>query len=163
MVGNFTRIEDRLAIDFRKECLENLGRCIILLVKNSLRFQAVGVIVALTLQFILGMVANLFVRFPENGSPQQFWKFAWSQLPVAVHIIIGFALLLGSLTLVIRSFIKKDSIWKIVSTIGFLSILIAVYGGVSFIPSQKDTFSFLMALGFIAAFLSYVIGIYLTR
>lgn len=132
-------------------------------ITSKLRKQALGIASILTIQYILGMITNLFVKFPENKHEGAAWKFAWSQLPLSLHIIIGLMLFFGALTLLIRAIIVKDKIWIISSSIAFIAILIAIIGGTIFVTKQTDLYSFLMAVSFIVALLAYFYGIYASK
>lgn len=117
----------------------------------------------LLVEYFLGMYANLFIHFPEGADTNQLWEYASHQLPLVLHIIFGLLLLLGSILFIIRSAILKNKTWVISSVMAFLAILVAVYGGESFITTQKEYFSYLMSAGFIAALLSYIWGMYQSK
>jgi hypothetical protein len=125
----------------------------------ALKKQAIGMVAGLTAQYILGMLSNLFVKFPESAHDGQLWEFAWSQISVAAHIIIGIVLLLGSITLMVRSLLLRNHTWSMISIIGFLAIVLAGVSGSMFITSQSDIYSFSMSVGFIVAFAAYFWGI----
>lgn len=131
--------------------------------EGRLKPHALVILVLLILQYLLGMATNLFVQFPQNQHEGQLWEFAWKQLPLASHIILGVLLVIGSLVLLIRSILQKNRRWIISSAVGFLAILIAGMAGSLFIPSQMAVYSFVMALCFIIAVLAYCIGIYVSR
>lgn len=131
--------------------------------KNSLKTQAVVMILLLVVQYLLGMATNLFVQFPESKSSAKLWEFAWSQFPLSAHIILGFLLLAGAIVFVIRSALAKNKTWIIVSVIGLLSIFTAGFAGATFIPTQSGIYSYFMALSFIVALLSYSWGIYSSK
>jgi hypothetical protein len=135
-------------------------RGILLIVNKGLRTQAIVIIYLLAVQYILGMAANMFVKFPETGTEGQMWTAAWSQLPSALHIILGLGLFIGAVVLAIRSARAKNQGWIRASGFGLLFIFLAVFGGSRFIPTQNDLYSFLMALSFLGAFISYSLGIY---
>lgn len=113
----------------------------------------------LVIQYILGMTTNLFVHFPESGTPKDFWEFSQNQIPLAMHIIVGFLLLLGSIWLFIRALISKNNTWLKASTVSLIGIFGAWISGVIFIPSQSDMYSFLMAIGFILSFTALLWGL----
>ncbi len=127
--------------------------------KNSLTTHALSIIIALVIQYILGMTTALFVSFPEGAQDKQLWEFAWTQLPLALHIIVGLVLFIGSAALVVRAIRHKDRQWTIASSIGFAAILIAGIMGAKFIPTQVDGYSYVMALAFIVAFVAYGWGL----
>jgi hypothetical protein len=125
--------------------------------------QTTGLIIGLVLEYLLGMYVNMYVSFPESGSESQMWEFAKTQPVLMAHILVGALLLLNSLWLLFRAFKAKDLVWKKAAGFGALGILIASFGGESFIGSQNDLFSYLMASGFILALVSYFWGLYKTK
>ena len=130
---------------------------------TTLQKQGVGMMSMLTVQYLLGVTTTLFVKFPENEHGGRLWRFAWTQLPLVLHIIIGLLLLSGSLVLLIRTIYSKDKTWIIAASVAFGAIIVAVIGGVFFIPTQTDAYSFIMASSFIIALLAYFFGIYVSK
>jgi len=131
--------------------------------KETLKTHGIVIFILLILQYLLGMFTNLFIQFPQDKHDGQLWEFAWKQIPIAAHIIIGILLLIGALVLVVRSIRQKNKQWIIISSIGAISILIAGVSGAIFIPTQTATYSFVMSLSFIIAFVSYSLGIYRSK
>ena len=130
---------------------------------NPLRAHAFGMVGLLTLQYLLGMATNLFVQFPDGLNEGQSWGYAWRQPFLALHIIIGFSLFLGTVALIVRSVRAKDRLWTISSGIAGATIFAAMGAGSLFIPSQRDVYSFVMATCFIIALLAYGWGLYKTK
>lgn len=130
---------------------------------RGLMFHAAGLLLLLVPQYLLGMLTNLFVQFPQSKQEKTLWEFAWTQIPLAMHIILGILLLIGAIVLIIRSVQLKEKVWIICSIIGGLSMLIAALSGSFFIPTQMAVYSFIMSLTFVLAFLSYGFGIYLSK
>lgn len=130
--------------------------------KGSKRLQAhaLGMIGILIVQYLLGMTTNLFVQFPENAHEGQLWVFAWHQIPLSLHIIVGFALLFGTISLIISATKQKNRSWIIASTIAGIAIFSAIGAGATFIPTQTDAYSFVMAISFIISLLAYFWGLY---
>lgn len=131
--------------------------------EHSPKKEAVGMIIGLTMQYLLGMSANLFVQFPQNAKEGQLWVFAWRQVPIAIHIVLGILLSIGAVHLGVDAFKSQDRRWKIVSLVSAVAIFAAILGGALFIPSQNNVYSLLMAVSFIIALLSYGIGISTTH
>jgi heme A synthase len=129
----------------------------------ALRKNAAAIIVVLVFQYVFGMLANLFVKFPDSGNVSQYWEFARSQEIIDIHLLLGFGLLIAAVSLLVRSIIYKNQTWRTVSIVGVLAIAIAIYCGISFIPSQSDVYSLIMSLAFIAALVVYFFGLYLSR
>ncbi|MDE2213430.1 MAG: hypothetical protein KGJ34_02790 [Patescibacteria group bacterium] len=127
-----------------------------------LRIQSMVLIGALIVQYALGMWVNLYVSFPQSATEGQLWEFAWSQVPLASHIILAFLILIGAIVLCVRSFYYRLRVWKISSTIGLIAILLAGGSGATFIPSQTALYSYSMSLWFLVALFSFGWGLYVT-
>jgi len=41
--------------------------------KDGLKQQGVGMIIGLTIQYLLGTITTFFVKFPEGKSAKQLW------------------------------------------------------------------------------------------
>jgi hypothetical protein len=131
--------------------------------QRLLRSQGLSMILALAVQYILGMVTNLFVQFPDTIVEGQLWEFAWTQVSEAAHIILGLGLFIGGLMLLIRSVSYKNRTWTVAASIGLAGILTAIYSGVRFIPTQNDPYSLVMSIAFIVALLAYGWGVYVSK
>lgn len=124
-----------------------------------LRKLGIWMIGNLIVQYILGMTSNLFVSFPENGDAVIMWEFAWKQIPISLHIIVGVALLIFSIIILVIAIKNKLKNWTVAGTVGLISIFIAGFSGAQFIPTQSSVYSYLMSIFFIIAFVSYGWGI----
>ena len=127
--------------------------------QTGLRTHAIFTIGALVLQFVLGMITNLYVAFPDNTQPGELWDYARSQLPTLAHIVIGTLLLVSAVVFVIRAARESNRHWLASAVTGMIAIIVAFLGGVMFTTFQADAYSLVMALGFIAAFVAYVWGL----
>lgn len=126
---------------------------------RSLRIQGMLLLGALIVQYMLGMYVNLFVSFPENATDGQLWEFAWSQKPLAMHILLAILILLGAVVALVRAALYKNKKWIVANSIGLAAILAAGASGAVFIPSQTDAYSYAMSLAFLVAILSYAWGL----
>ena len=131
--------------------------------KDTLKMHGIGMLVLLTLQYLLGMFTNMFVQFPDTKQEGALWEFAWKQFPLAAHIIIGFLLIIGAFALITTSIKQRNKPWIIASIIGYIGIQTAASAGSLFIPSQQNLYSYVMAVAFIIAFISYGWGVYSSR
>ena len=125
------------------------------------RIDVYAILAFLTLQFILGMVLNLFVTFPSipPGSPDPVYFNAIISTPFLLeHFIVGVGLLLGSIWILLGAAYIKNHRMLAASTFGFLAILVAYVSGFEFLLSgfQDDVFSFSMSMGFIVALAAYI-------
>ncbi len=131
--------------------------------QRSLRAQGILMIILLAVQYILGMINNFFVDFPQSDQPEVMWRYAASQASEISHIFLGLLLFVSAAILVVRAVRAKNRSWIIASITGLAGILSAIVGGVTFIPSQNDQLSFVMAVAFIVALLAYSWGVYASR
>ncbi len=131
--------------------------------QRSLRAHGILMIILLAVQYILGMINNFFVNFPQSTEPETMWRYAASQASEISHIFLGLLLFVSAVILVIRAIRARNRSWIIASVLGVIGILSAIYGGVTFIPSQNDQLSFVMAVAFMVALLAYGWGVYAGR
>ncbi len=128
--------------------------------RNTFRTHAINTIGLLVIQFILGMLTNLFVHFPDTTHLEELWAFARSQILVDAHIVVAILLLGSAIAFVIRAARAKYHNWIVSSAAGLIGIIIAFMGGVTFTSTQNDIYSLVMALGFMTAFIAYGWGLY---
>lgn len=130
------------------------------------RNLAVLMVVALCLQFVLGIYVNLFVSIPQvsAGTPGAMMAGMGAMMgrgvspTFMVHMMLGMLLvLLGVATVVIVAPSEFGAAAITFAGVGLASLLVAGYGGMSFVMfRQNDALSFTMAIGFIFAVTAYV-------
>jgi heme A synthase len=131
--------------------------------RTGLRIYGIVTVGLLVVQFILGMITNLFVQFPDTTQEVQQWEFARTQLPLMMHIALGLLLFVSGITFLVRAINARERIWIISSSTGLLGIVAAIISGTAFVPTQADRYSLLMALAFMLALLAYGWGLYASR
>ncbi len=104
--------------------------------------------ILLAIQFLLGMYINLFVEFPKTG-PMNEWKFTLHNVVILAHIAVGTTILVLTVMSLIQFVKMKNQRMIRFGVVGLSGVLLAVIGGVTFITTQVDLFSYVMALGFI--------------
>ena len=138
---------------------------------------AFGLLVALLVQFGLGMYVNLFATIPLNHPGHgandffagSYHSVAWAEtsphapLILAFHAGLGLLLVVGSLWLAVLAIRGRRAgiVWAAV--LGALFILGAGFNGASFLNYNQDANSYVMALLFAAAVLCYIIILALPR
>jgi hypothetical protein len=124
---------------------------------KSFRLHAFVLIFVLVAEFILGTYAALFVEFPESLVNGNAWSWAMSRsFIVGAHAVLGTVLALGALEILALGFAIRNRRASIASVAGFLMVALAWLGGAAFLSDvSKDVYSFLMAIGFIGALVSY--------
>jgi len=128
--------------------------------KDSIQIRAYFILGFLVVQYLLGMAANLFVTFPDTKNASTQWEFAKAQPLVILHIIVAVFLIIGGTVLLIQAIRRKNKQWIIVGIIGLVGLLGASITGARFIPTQQNVYSYIMAIAFILAFVSYGWGLY---
>jgi heme A synthase len=144
---------------------------------RAARGWAFGLLVALLVQFSIGMYVNMFASIPLNHPghhPSDFFagsyhSVAWAEtsphapLILAFHAGLGLLLVVGSLWLTVLAIRGRRAgvVWAAV--LGALFILGAGFNGASFLNYNKDANSFVMALLFAAAVLCYIVLLALPR
>ena len=117
-----------------------------------LRRSSLGAVVMLIVQFILGMIYNLYGTVPTSAKPVGLF----SSPDLALHVILGFLLLLAAIGQLVQAIGARHqlSIW--LSAIGLLSIIGAGLAGLGFVGSGADGASLGMSLAFATALVCYV-------
>ena len=118
-----------------------------------LRMSSLGVVVMLIIQFILGMIYNLYGTAPTSAKPIGLF----SSPVIALHVILGILLGLAAIVLLVRAIgaRHKLSIWM--SALGLLSIIGAGFAGLGFTGSGANSASLGMSLAFAAALACYLV------
>ena len=144
---------------------------------RAARGWAFGLLVALLVQFGLGMYVNLFatisLNHPGHGANDFFagsyHSVAWAEtsphapLILAFHAGLGLLLVLGSLWLAVLAIRGRRAGFVWAAVLGALFILGAGFNGASFLNYNKDANSYVMALLFAAAVLCYIVLLALPR
>lgn len=122
---------------------------------KGFRTHSIVMLVLLLIQYVLGMITNLYVQFPENSQPEQLWAAAQSQFASMAHIILGMLLLVVAILIIVRAVMSKNRTLVWISVAGLVSILVAIISGSMFINAQSDVYSLVMAIAFIVSLVVY--------
>lgn len=140
--------------------------------QTKLRQQGIGLLTGLAVQFILGMLLNMFTSLPNKhpGQTGNYFvrsghSFGWAitfggGVTLFLHVIVAVALLFGSIAFIVRAAKAHSKLWLWVSSIGFIGIITAFSHGLAFLDFNSDVDSFIMAMGYIVATVAYITGIY---
>jgi hypothetical protein len=132
---------------------------------GAFRIAFLITLVLLVIQYVLGMIANLEVQFPGNLPDGNAWGWVWSHsLIIQLHIYTGTLLLVVALVALILSMVVRHIVGIITAAAGLALIIFAWLSGAEFLArSQQNDLSLRMALGFMGAFVAYILGYYLSR
>ncbi len=117
-----------------------------------LRLSSLGAVVMLIVQFILGIIYNLYGTAPT--STKSIGLFSSPDL--ALHVILGILLFIAAVGQLIQAIGTRHrlSIW--LSAVGLLAILGAGFAGLGFTGSGASGASLGMSLAFAVALACYV-------
>ena len=121
-----------------------------------LRLSSLGAVIMLIVQFVLGIVYNLYGTAPTSTKSVGLF----SSPDLALHVILGILLFIAALGQLIRAISVRHrlSIW--LSAVGLLSILGAGFAGLGFAGSGASSASLGMSLAFAVALACYVILVF---
>lgn len=142
---------------------------------KMLRFLAFVGLLLLVIEFLFGMLVNLYVSIPSplpgstpSTSGGVLYGLAWSlgqtSMPtLLLHVVVGLLLVLISLALLVFSLVARRWQWLAASLIAVAGIILATLSGTNFVESGRAASSLVMALGFLLALTAYAVGLYVTH
>lgn len=131
------------------------------------RRTALGMGIAVVVQYALGIWVNLYVTVPARDQGGGFLTAIGRALangPVAlgIHAGLGLLLVLGSISLVVRSVLSRNRALIAASALFLLALLGAASSGASFVNSGRDSASASMAMLTGVALICSLISLYVT-
>jgi hypothetical protein len=117
-----------------------------------LRGASLGVVVMLIIQFILGMIYNLYGTAPTSAKPIGLF----SSPTIALHVIVGILLGLAAIAQLVRAIGARHGLTIWLSVLGLLSIIGAGVAGLGFTGNGANGASLGMSLAFATALACYV-------
>ena len=136
-----------------------------------MRVGLAAILSLLVMQFAIGMYLNFYVELPKihpgtigSYAPSIPWALAGDAgVALALHVVIWLVLTLGGIALLVQGLMSRRMAFIVGNTLGFLFLLTAGSGGLGFLNRGDDLESFVMAGGFILAFIAYGATIYKTK
>jgi hypothetical protein len=139
---------------------------------SKLRRQSSGILAGYMLQFVAGMLLNLFVTIPSThpgSSGKDYFTRSWHSLvwtlsshggwQLAFHVYLALFLVLGSISLFVRAYLQHDKNWSIAGGVAALFTIGAFFNGLSFIDFNKNISSMIMAVCWLAAVSALIFGL----
>jgi hypothetical protein len=143
---------------------------------SYLRTHAKILLILFAVQFLAGMLLNLFVTLPKvhpGTSGDNYFTQSWASLvwtlsggggwALAVHASIAVALLIGTIALFVRTLSPRGRGWRWGSGIAALFTLGALFNGLSFADYNQDFSSMIMATCWLVAVTAVVIPLIRSR
>jgi hypothetical protein len=139
---------------------------------SKLRRQSIGLLAGYILQFLAGMLLNLFVTIPAahpGSSGTDYVGRSWHSLvwslsihggwELAFHVYLAVLLVFGSTSLFVFAYIQRDKNWSIAGGVAALFTLGAFFNGLSFIDFNQNISSMIMATCWLVAVGALVIAL----
>lgn len=120
---------------------------------GRVRRAATGSVFMLIIQFILGIIYNLYGTAPTSTKAIGWFSNGW----LALHVILGVLLILAGIGLVVQTMRASSGLAKVLSWVGLIAIIGAFGAGASFTKNGAAGASLGMALAFAVALACYVI------
>jgi len=141
--------------------------------RRRLRRSALGMVGGLLIEFLAGMLVNLFTTIPDNhpgSNPSDYlggsfdsvrWAITQSGLPALVfHASLGLLLMVNGLVLILLARRVGHRSVTVSTVLGFLLVVGAGFNGASFLDFGQDYSSMLMATLLGLAVLAYTIVLF---
>jgi hypothetical protein len=140
---------------------------------RELRQAYLGVLITLPVQFLLGMVTNLFVEVPlhhPGANPPEYFSGVFQSVTWAIlhgpslwlvlHAILGLLLVIFGFRLLVPAIRSRHRPTIITSVIGAIAMLGAGFNGGSFLNYHEDFSSMIMSIFFAIAVTAYAVGLW---
>jgi hypothetical protein len=114
-----------------------------------------GLVFMLIVQFILGMVYNLYGTAPTAKKSIGLFSNGW----LIVHEILGVLLVLAAIQLVIMAMGSGTGLAKVTSWVGLIGIIAAIGAGIGFTRNGAAGGSLGMAIAFAVSLACYVVNL----
>jgi hypothetical protein len=121
-----------------------------------IRLSSLGAVVMLIIQFILGVIYNLYGTAPT--STKSIGLFSSPDL--ALHVILGILLVIAALGQLVRAIGVRHQLTIWMSAVGLLAILAAGFAGLGFTGSGAAGASLGMSLAFAVALACYMVLVF---
>lgn len=124
---------------------------------SALRRAHLATVIALIVQYGLGMGVDLFVSLPGSGRLGQ----AFTHGPaLAIHAVLGLLLIIMAITVLVWAILARHSATAVTAALGLAAIMAAAVNGDVFLGNGSVGSSMGMAMSAGAALLCYVTGLF---
>jgi hypothetical protein len=119
------------------------------------RMASAGVVSMLIIQFVLGMIYNIYGTAPTAAKSVGMFSSPW----LALHVVLGILLVITAIMQIVRTMALHHTIATVMSWVGLVAIIGAWIAGEAFIKNGADGASLGMSLAFAVALACYVVNI----
>jgi hypothetical protein len=121
-----------------------------------IRMAALGAVTMLIIQYILGMIYNLYGTAPT--ATKSIGLF--SSPVLALHVILGLLLAVSAVMVLVRAIGARHKLTIAMSAVGLLGIVAAGFAGLAFTSKGSNGASTGMAIAFAVSLACYIVIIF---
>jgi hypothetical protein len=121
-----------------------------------MRMSSLGAVMMLIVQFVLGVIYNLYGTAPTPAKHIGLF----SSPDLALHVILGILLVIAAIGQLVRAIGTRHRLAIWLSAVGLLAIVAAGFAGLGFTGSGAAGASLGMSLAFAAALACYVVLVF---
>jgi hypothetical protein len=121
-----------------------------------IRVSSLGAVAVLLVEFILGIVYNLYGTMPTAKKSIGFF----SSPVIALHVIVAILLIIAGIGQLVRAIGTRHKLTIWMSAVGLLAILAAFFAGMGFTSKGAAGASLGMALAFAVALACYIVLVF---
>jgi len=131
---------------------------------SQLRATALASIVILLVEFVIG--SNLYNQAPKAAHGQPIFAafglaIADGPIALAIHAVLGTLIIAGAIQALVRAIQGRRTALIVLAAIALVAIVLAWFGGSSYVSTHSDVASRLMGLGTAVALLGYSIVLFI--
>lgn len=123
---------------------------------GRLRMSSFGLVTMLILQFVLGVIYNLYGTAPTSAKSVGMF----SSPVLALHVILFFLLVIAAVMQLIRAVGARHGLTVWLSAAGLIGILAAGFAGIGFVGNGAAGASLGMSLAFAVSLACYVVLVF---
>jgi hypothetical protein len=117
-----------------------------------MRISSLGTVFMLVVEFILGIIYNLYGTAPTSAKSIGLF----SSPDLALHVVLGILLVIATLGQLVRAISVRHALSIWLSAVGLLAVVAAGFAGLGFTGSGASGASLGMSLAFAVALACYV-------
>jgi len=121
-----------------------------------LRMSSLGAVAMLILEFVLGIIYNLYGTAPTSAKSVGLF----SSPDLALHVVVGILLVIAAVGQLIRAISIRHALSLWMSAVGLVAIIAAGFAGLGFTGNGASGASLGMALAFAVALACYVVLVF---
>jgi hypothetical protein len=130
---------------------------------DKTRRQGLGMVGILIVQYVLGMIVNIYVTVPKRDQGASAFTaigraIAHGPVGLTIHTILGLLLVIGALQFVVTAVLGRDRVLIGLTVVGFISMIGAAMSGAGFVGKGDQASTMGMAAAWALALICYLVA-----